>query len=549
MIVFDQRICSNHFFQSSHCHYRMLCAFRKLTQRRCSNCLSIWARESSGQSSTSYLSEVPGRFRMREAVDNEPLGFDSELLSHARRRKFVAPRGYSLDRCWARIDEILLSEKQFPRSVRLGDLLILVNTMFVNESCLVSFSLSDLIPLVTQRVQYRDRFPTIFIAIQFLRFACNSSTPLTASNINALSNTLIHSSTSIRLSELSEFFHLILQSSPFPTDLDFSAFKSRLSLVEPLPETARGPIQFTTEQILAKLALMDFEEDLLEIGALFMEKVRGADCVSFSALLMDEGRRVDKKNLARLVKKFPEYAQKIHPLEMRGGEDLTVEGLGDEPQKFVRLAEDMNGKPAYCNSGNLILYYKDNEWQISRYPDLRSYKRLAYLLNPTLLGKTGWRVWNKKEGFLDVPAMAVFDSEFSPPALPSRSTQLGICVVEEDPCEVRKAWIEKFENATFDSSEVIAHLVDRVSLLEQRLEAQAVQQDLSDTIKCETEGVASGSFLKRIITKIDSLGAEKSSQMLITGIPDSDFENNRKEDIRKQRILGIRNLVEKKFAR
>ncbi len=369
------------------------------------------------------------------------------LVASARRMRFIAPDGLTESYCWSRMNDMVMSSRDESSEIRLGDLLIIVNSLISNKK-LYPLSLSEVTDLVAIRVKARSRFPNILTLIHYLRFT--NYAKCRPQRLDQITRTLAMAP-SVKLSELVEVFTLILKSDVLESSSRFevadllSAIEHRVSILE--ENSTESEINRKNVVRLAEFFFNEYKLDgldrqtriaLLELVSRFMKDRNCAYPQILSGMLelgLQEGISPDDARLiAEAVRDHqltrwkyveplfsgnPEWEDKLSRLSERSGIDLSspkrfpaADSLFFGPNLdytsargitgfYSRVSPDMNGGPVF-KKGKFLLYFSSSSgcWEISTDPS-REIFRVAFIPGTSSsvpLEAEGWRVFRRKTG-------------------------------------------------------------------------------------------------------------------------------------------------------
>ena len=558
----------------------MLCVTTRAFKRCPILNAQVSRRLSSSQPSTSS-----GIDRSANSQNIYPAGFDYDLFTQARLTRFVPPAGCTLEDCWRRFDEMLILEQSSHNSIRLGDLLVVGNVVFVNNGT-VSLTKEAITELITRRVDQVNRFSNMFLTIQFLRFMCNAKLVLTAKRKELLFTFFTESGSLRKVSELVECLHLMAQCGELAkTDLVFlQAFKVclRTSLVA---KDFSPRLRNNTARALSCLAgIPNPSYDLVEIVYLLM-KGRECDSAELLAWMTDAAAdsatssqaivgwirecTLTKRSVHALLKSDASYGEKLHSLGLLTADSnlphadcsqLVLRSEDGLLTLFFRTAQDVNGHPVYFDASNRqYLYFSslNSCWQMGRRTE-NELVRSAYLTSDSLENATGWRVWRKGFGFEtsdmrfeQMPVGQKFaethDHQEGPPRA---SKSMGVRVKKTNPPQ--KQWAEivsRVEETSVEAAREAASQVE-ISELKKALETLVLritrleknQHTIPGTLRKLTSSLTSA---------LDSLGKQRAAQMDAVGVVGGvrTFDLLREKTVRACQVQGTRELVAKKFAK
>lgn len=377
-------------------------------------------------------------------------GFDVDLLEAARKRVFIPPRGSYLDECWARMNDIIESASGENKAFRIGDILLLANSLLLNDR-LVCVSSSELVEVIQSRVRQRSRLPNVFTLIQYLRFL--SATDARPFSVQALTLT-VQLAPQIRISELIEIASLMTRSKWIHSasrheviDL-LSVIADRLGSVDDTNAFSesnhrngeRLVAYFFTEffdsadmttprlrdawlrlviNVMADRHCASAEalDKMIEIGLSLWETgyqdeakyiataIRDhqlSRAFIIKPLLRDEDRRIKLAELSNLTKVTLSVYRVTDMIRFGPAGSDSSKGLTG---LYRRVLPDLNGAPQY-RKGSLFLYYSPSTscWQIST-DVTRDFGRIAFIPGSASefpIAKQGWQVFSRaKYSFVD----------------------------------------------------------------------------------------------------------------------------------------------------
>lgn len=367
----------------------------------------------------------------------------------------MPPTGYTQEESFRQLNQMVQAEFQVSDSIRLGDLLLISNTLVGNDSLSV-LTKEELVEFVIGKVRQRARLPNIFTLLQYLRFVNLSATKL--QSLQAIVLTL-ERSPDVKVSELIELVNLMLtmripQTHPEGDVSELIAvIRDKLCVASARdPDGMSGKVKSNANR-LSEYFFRSFVGDNSlvphlrdELLVLIGDVMEGRNCASPEILrsLIElgfkykESREMDMAILtAQLVRdtqlprwlsvrglfsSYPEAADMLEDLSSYTGVSLLLEAA-DEPvpassgetvsfslrdtlsgksraldQLFVRLEKTHNSRPLYSSRAGFYLHFSNSTgcWQVGKSIE-RDLVRDAYIRSDSQgvpLGQSGWRVFS-----------------------------------------------------------------------------------------------------------------------------------------------------------
>lgn len=490
----------------------------------------------------------------------------NNLIAASRRTRFVPPTGYTQEESFRQLNELLQAEQEVPESIRLGDLLLISNTLVCNDSLSV-LTKEELVEFVIGKVRQRARLPNIFTLLQYLRFTNLSATKL--QSLQAIVLTL-ERSPEVKVSELIELVNLLLamripQTHPEGDVSELIAvIRNKLRVASARdPDALSGKVKsnayrlseyffrsFVGDTSLAPqlrdelLALIgdvmkgrncaspEILRSLLELGMKYKES-REKDMAILTAQLVRDTQLPRWLSVRGLFSSDPEAASMLDDLSSYTGVSLLLEAA-DQPiaassgetvsfslrdtlsgksraldQLFVRLENSHNSRPLYSSRTGFYLYFSSSTgcWQVGKNIE-RDLVRDAYIRTDPQdvpLGQTGWKVFSNGKFVESKRVMESGKSSRRRPAVfKTRKESIASESVALGVAEPKASPVESNDS----DSDMAARWEQAISVCEAIKASEPVDQEKDDPRLKELESLVSD--LKQRIDDLQSR-IEKSS--------------------------------------